>query len=462
MGIKNLTLTYTSDNGTYLPGFLPEPQLFGLRSANGVMAPGLGFAFGMQDPAFGDYAATNGWLTSDSTLNQAYTNSFDQNLRLSSSIEPFTDFRITVDATHSSNTELEQYYLYDNGKFTAENIIYGGNFSMTVITIGSAFEKLTADNNYQSDAFEKFKNNRIEVSNRLADQRVGKQVTGSPSYDPDAGQYPGYADGYGPTSQDVLIPAFLAAYSGVDANLVSLQAMPGVLSMMPNWRIQYGGLQRLDFFKKFVRSFNVVHGYRSTYSVGSYTTNLYYDPDQIDGLNYIRDVQENFLPEREIGSITISEQLSPLIGLDLQLTNSFQPKVEIKKSRTLSLSLSNNQMMENKSNELMVGAGYRFEEVPITIRTANSQKKFQSDLDVRFDLSIRDNIMIMRKLEEDINKPTSGQTTITAKFTMDYRLNSRFNLRFYYDQVLNKPIVQNAYATSNTKIGFNLRFTLTK
>jgi cell surface protein SprA len=367
-----------------------------------------------------------------------------------------------VDATHARNSELEQYYIYDDERFKAENVIYGGSFSMTVVTIGTAFEKLSLENNYNSEAFEKFKNNRVVISRRLAEQKLGSQVTGSPSYDPESGQYPGYADGYGPTSQDVLIPAFLAAYSGKDASLVSLKAMPGVLSMMPNWRITYGGLQKLEFFKKFVKNFNISHGYRSTYSVGGYTTNLYYNPDEIDGLNYIRDVQENFLPEREIGGITIAEQLSPLIALEMQLSNSFQPRLEIKKSRNLSLSLSNNQMMENKSNELIIGTGYRFQEVPITIRTGGGQKKFQSDLDLRFDLSVRDNIMIMRKLEEDVNTPTSGQTAITAKFTMDYRLNSRFNLRFYYDQVLNKPIVQTSYATSNTKIGFNLKFTLSK
>lgn len=460
MGVKNIGLTYTGDNGTFLPGFMPEPQLFGLRSSNGVLTPGLGFAFGIQNPAFGDFAAENGWLTSDTTLNQAYTNSYDQALRLTASIEPFTDFRLSLDASHATNTELEQYYIYSDGKFGAENIIYGGNFSMTVLTINSTFEKLTSDNNYTSHAFEVFKNNRAVISRRLAEQRQAGQVAGSQPYDPDAGQYPGYADGYGPTSQEVLVPAFLAAYTGKDPNLVSLDVMPGVLSMMPNWRFQYGGLQRMDFFKKYVKNFNVSHQYRSTYSVGSYTTNLYYDPDEIDGLNYIRDVQENFLPARELGSISISEQLSPLIGLDAQLSNSLQARVELKKSRNLTLSLSNNQMMENRSDELVIGTGYRFEQVPITIRTRGTQRKFESDLDLRFDLSIRENIMIMRKLEEDVNKPTSGQTVVTAKFTMDYRLSSRFNLRFYYDQVVNTPIVTTSYPTSNTKIGFNLRFTL--
>ena len=299
------------------------------------------------------------------------------------------------------------------------------------------------------------------ISKRLAEQRLAKQVPSSQPYDPNLTSNPGYANGYGPTSLDVLIPAFMAAYSNKDASIVSLDAMPGVLSMMPNWKIQYGGLQKSDLMKKYLKQFNINHQYRSTYSVGTYTTNLFYNPDSQDGLNYVRDVQENFLPQREIGSISITESLSPLIGFDAILQNSLQARVEIKKNRNLTLSLNNNQLMENRTDELMIGTGYRFEEVPITIKAGNNQRKFQSDLDLRFDLSIRNTIMIMRKLEEDVNEPTSGQTVVTAKFTASYRLSSRFELKFYYDQVVNTPIVTSSYPTSNTKIGFNLRFTLT-
>jgi len=462
MGIKNLSLYFTSDNGTVLPGFMPEPKLFGMKNTGGKMAPGFGFALGMQDIGFGDYAAQNGWLTTDSTLHEAYTNALNQSWRFSSNIEPFSDLRITIEAAHSSSSNLEQFYVYgDKGKFTAANAMYRGNFNMTILSIGSAFEKLKAGNGYQSATFETFKNNRVIISKRLAEQRLGKQVTGSPAYDPNTGTVPGYADGYGPTSLDVLIPAFMAAYSNKSANLVSLDAMPGVMNMMPNWKIQYGGLQRSEFVKKYLKQFNLNHAYRSTYSVGSYTTNLYYDPDVQDGLNYVRDVQENFLPEREIGSINITESLSPLIGFDATMQNSLQARVEVKKNRNLTLSLNNNQLMENRSDELVIGTGYRFQEVPITIKTGLNQRKFQSDLDLRFDLSIRNNIMIMRKLEEEVNIPTSGQTVVTAKFTASYRLSTRFELRFYYDQVVNKPIVVTSYPTSNTKIGFNLRFTLT-
>ena len=461
MGVKNLSLNYSGDNGTFLPGFMPEPKIFGMKKMSGIEAPGLGFIFGLQNPTFGDFAAANGWITTDSTLNEAYTNSVNNSWRFSSSVEPFTDFRLTIEAAHTTSQNIEQFYIYGgDGKFAAKNVMYKGNFSMTVMTIGTAFEKITAADGYTSATFEKFKNNRIIISKRLAAQRISQQVSGSRPYNPDAGTTPGFADGYGPTDLEVLIPAFMAAYSNVNANAVSLEPMPGVLSMMPNWHIQYTGLERQPFIKKYLKQLSINHQYRSTYSVGNYTTNLYYNPDEQDGLNYIRDAQENFLPSREIGSISISESLSPLIGFDALLQNSFQARVEIKRNRNLTLSLNNNQLMENRSNDIVIGTGYRFEQVPVTIKAGGNQKKFQSDLDLRFDLSIRDNIVIMRKLEEDVNVPTSGSTAITAKFTAGYRLSSRFELKFYYDQLINKPIVQTSYPTATTKIGFNLRFTL--
>lgn len=461
MGIKNFTLGYTSDNGTFLPGFMPEPKILGMKNVGGIMAPGLGFAMGMQDIGFGNYAAQNGWLTTDSTLNEAYTNTLSQSWRFSSNIEPFSDLRITIEASHSSSSNLQQFFFYgDNGQFSARSAQYQGTFNMSILSLGSAFEKLKPENGYLSAAFEKFKNNRVIISKRLAEQRIGNQVSGSPTYDPNITSNPGYANGYGPTSLDVLIPAFMAAYSNKDANLVNLDAMPGILSMMPNWRIQYGGLQRSEFVKKYLKQFNLTHAYRSTYSVGTYLTSMLYDPNVLDGLSYVRDAQENFEPQRVIGSISITESLSPLIGVDATMQNSLQARVELRKNRNLTLSLNSSQLMENRSDEWIIGTGYRFEQVPITIKAGNSQRKFQSDLDLRFDLSIRDNIMIMRKLEEEVNKPTSGQTVITAKFTVKYRLSSKFELTFYYDQVVNKPIVTTSYPTSNTKIGFDLRFTL--
>ncbi len=237
--------------------------------------------------------------------------------------------------------------------------------------------------------------------------------------------------------------------------------MPSVFSMLPNWTVSYNGLDKIPFFKKYVKSMQIRHGYRSTYSVGSFATNLFYDPDEIDGLNYIRDLQLNFLPDKQIGGVSINEQFTPLISLDMQLTNTLTTRLEYKKSRSITLSFNNNQLMENKSEEYVLSFTYRFQEVPITIKTQGNKRSFQSDLNLRADVSVRDNRMIMRKLEEDVDKLTSGQRVVMLKFTADYVLSSRFNLRLFYDQNINRPFVQLSYPTSNTKFGFNLKFTLT-
>lgn len=461
MSAKSGRLSYTNGTGTFLPGYLPEPQYLGMRSINNATAPGWAFILGLEDENFGDYAAQMGWITQDSTLNEAFWSTNNESVQLSANLEPITGLRIDLNANWSMSTRLEQYYNYiGDGGFIAQNPMVSGNFSMSFLSIGSSFEKGKEKDDYTSETWELFKNNRFVISKRLAAERVGNQVAGSPDYNPNDGELPGYFDGYGPTSQDVLVPAFIAAYAGKNVETISLSAFPGVLNMLPNWTVTYSGLDKIPFFKKFVKQLSLRHSYRSTYSVGAFATNLFYDPDVTDGMNYIRDLQANFLPNREIGGISINEQFAPLVSLDMQLTNSLTARIEYKKSRTMTLSFNNNQLMENKQEEFVIGGSFRFQEVPITIKTQGTKRAFQSDLNIRADISIRDNIMIMRKLEEEVNDPTSGQRAIILKLSAEYVLSSRFSLKLFYDQNINKPIVSRSYPTSNTKFGFNLRFTL--
>ncbi|GAF74435.1 unnamed protein product, partial [marine sediment metagenome] len=169
-----------------------------------------------------------------------------------------------------------------------------------------------------------------------------------------------------------------------------------------------------------------------------------------------------YIPEHEINVITINEQFNPLINFDMTWKNSLTSKVELKRARTLSLSLTNNQVTELLSNEIVFGAGYRFNEVQIIIRTGGRQQEFKSDLNVRADLSIRDNKTIMRRLVENIPEPTAGQRIISVKLSADYVLSDRFNLRLFYDRVVNKPFVALTFPTANTNFGFSIRFTLTQ
>jgi cell surface protein SprA len=229
--------------------------------------------------------------------------------------------------------------------------------------------------------------------------------------------------------------------------------------MMPNWRINFDGLSKFAFVQKVFRSINLMHQYRSTYQIGQYTTNLSYITDGVN-INSMRDLQNNFIQQFEINVVTISEQFSPLINVDMNWKNSLTTRFEWRKSRTVTLNLTSNQVADARINELIFGAGYRFDNVQIILKTGGGQKALKSDLNLRLDLSIRDNKTLARKLVEDVNQPVVGQKVFSLGATADYVLSDRFNLQIFADHTMNNPFVANTFPTSNTNFGFSLKFTL--
>ncbi len=464
MGIRSVNFTYTSAQGHFLPGFKPETRFLGMSRTNNSMAPGLPFIMGYGGENFFDRAVTGGWLTTDTLLNTpaTFNNKIDFSVR--STVEPFPGLRIDVNADRRFLENVSSYYIADyNGNFpdSTRNRIVSGNFSISIISWGSAFEKISKDNDYVSPTFEAFKNNAVIISERRAAER--KEI--DPGYDPDTDPVTGepieglFKSGYGSTSREVLIPAFFAAYTRSDPRRVGLSTFPSMFKMMPNWRLNFDGLSKFEFVRKAFRSVNISHQYRSTYQIGSYITNLKYKADP-DGINNIRDLQNNFIQQYEINVVTISEQFSPLINLDLNWKSNLTTRFEWKKSRTVALNLTSNQIADARINELIFGAGYRFDDVQIILKTGGGQRVLKSDLNIRLDLSIRDNKTIARKLVENVNQPVVGIKIFTIRTTADYVLSDRFNLQIFADHTMNNPFVANTFPTSNTNFGFSLKFTL--
>ena len=460
MGIRNISLSYSQNQGTILPGYLPKTDMFGMQKVDGMMAPGVPFILGYQDRRFPETAVRNGWITTDTILNTAYMMTHNDNFNLRSTIEPIRGFRIDLTANRRFSRNYNAYFRANfDGTFpdSTRNPIYSGNFSMSYVTLSTAFEKVSAGDNYRSANFDRFIEYTRIISGRLAEQR---QLS-DPGYDPDIDPETGlpiegpYKNGYGITSQEVLIPAFLAAYAKRDPTKIGLTTLPSITSILPNWRITFDGLNRSEFIQRFFRSITLSHVYRSTYDIGMYRTNLNYD-----NFEDIRDLENNFLAEYDIAAVSLNEQFSPLINIDMIWKNGITSRLELKRSRNLSLSLANNQLTEVFNNEIVFGTGYRFDEVQIIIRAGGGQREFQSDLNLRADVSIRDNRTIMRKIVEQTNEPTAGQKIVTLKFTADYVLSDRFNLRVFFDRIVNKPFVARTFPTFNTNFGFSLRFTL--
>jgi cell surface protein SprA len=464
MGIRSVSLTYTASQGQYLPGYLPGTRYLGMTDYNNVMSPGWPFILGYSDESFFNNALTNGWITRDTLLNTPASYNNNVSISLRSLIEPFPGLRIDLNADRRYLRQVTSYYTADyNGNFpdSTRNRILSGNFSISVISWGTAFEKISKSNDYVSPTFEAFKRNTVIISERRAEERQKIDPGYEPDIDPETGvAVTGpYKSGYGQTSREVLIPAFIAAYTKTNPSRVTLDPFPSAMKMMPNWRITFDGLSKFEFIQKVFTSINLSHQYRSTYQVGSYTTNMNFSPDET-GISRIRDLQNNYVPQYSIDVVTISEQFSPLINVDMNWRNSLTTRFEWRKSRTVALNLTSNQVADARINELIIGAGYRFDDVQIILKSRNGQKALKSDLNLRFDLSIRDNKTIARKLIEDVDQPVVGRREFSAGITADYVLSDRFNLQIFADRTMNNPFVATTFPTSNTNFGFSLKFTL--
>ncbi len=467
MSTKNISVSYSGTNGTLLPGFLPrtqffgmsnyspDPAIFGTTNIGSVQAPSIPFVLGWQDRNFGEWARDNYMLTRDSLLNQPYVMSKNETWNIRASLEPINRLRIDLNVNRTYTENLSEYYNwdFDNGKWNINGQMISGNFSMTTITWGTAFEKISKKDGYPSQSFGNLDEYRRIIAFRLAEQRG--------SYNPSNLDENGYPVGFGKLSQDVMIPAFLAAYTGKDPKQIALTPFPSLAGVLPNWRITYDGLAQIPFLQKYLRTANLTHVYRSTYNVGNFNSRLNDMWNPQNGFNYITDANGNYYSQFEIGSISLTEQFSPLIGVDMNWQNSLITKIEFKRSRNLNMSFANNQLTEMHSNEYVIGGGYRIKDVEITVKTKGGRKRtFKSDLNLRLDLSLRDNFTIIRKLEEGVNQLTAGTMSVGIKASADYVLSDRFNLRLFYDHAINRPKVSSSFNSSNVDFGVSIRFML--
>jgi cell surface protein SprA len=470
-GVRTLSINYSISGGSVLPGYLPEPVVFGTgrytpdqslfgRNLGSAMAPGFPFLMGWQDRKFAQQAGDRGWLTTDPLLNMPFTISRNDRFSVRANVEPLPDLRIDVNADRSISKNISEFYTWDNAgsKFSPNSLTERGNFSMSVFTWNTAFFAIGKEEVTQSEAFQNLKDYRLIIARRLAAKRPGNSLY---NYDPSAvNPETGFPDGYGPTSVEVLVPAFLAAYQGADPYKVSLGMFPSIKYIRPNWRVQYEGMvSRIPKISNLMRSMSFTHSYRSSYTVGSFLTNLNYMTVD-DGFSYIRDIQNNFLPAFEFNSVSVNETFSPLINVDITWINDLTTRSELKRSRSIALSFANNQITEVLSNELIFGVGYRFTRMDLILKTKNSQRAYSNDLTLRTDLSFRKNKTILRRLVEDTDQLTAGQNAVTIKTTADYMLSDRFQLRVYFDKVINEPLTSVSFPTSNTNIGVSFRFTL--
>ena len=453
MGIKNVSGSFSQSEGTLMPGFKPTPSSLGMDWKND--APGLGFIFGSQED-IRDRLGRDGLLTKDTLLNIPFATKFNQMLNFRATIEPIKDLRVELTANRSVAINRTEYYRFSpaDDAYKSYSPVESGNFSVSIITWSTAFIRDADD--FSNANFEKFRDLRPQVAEYLANQNP--HWDGIQEYDTLAGR--SYPRGYNSTSQDVLITSFLSAYTGQD--ITDFSNDPFVKIPKPNWRINYNGLSKVPLFKRYFKTVTLMHAYRSNLNIGSFVGNINFKDTIGDGFTWVRDQggAGNFISRYEIGQISISEQFSPLLNIDVRLQNDMTSRIEFKKSRNLSLGLANHQLTEVTSNEFIFGVGYIFKDVLISIKSGGTTRTFKSDLTVKADFSIRNNKNILRKVVENYDQISSGQRIITINTSADYQLSPRFTIRLFFDRIMNRPYVSSQFPNRNTSAGISIRFSL--
>ena len=463
MMVRRVNIQYSLIDGMMLSGYAPEVgDMFGQRRT-GTLAPGLGFAFGAVRRSFIDEADERGWLVKNENMTTPAMINSAKNLTIRANLEPIAGLKIDLNANRVDTRSTDIYYMQDG---MPEQM--GGSFTMTTIALGSAFGGSgNANNGYSSKAFDKFIAHRSVIAQRLMDTysgtvypssgfMAGHALAGKP-YDPAVG------GGVSLNSMEVLVPAFLAAYTGKDPNKVGLSAFPSVKSLLPNWRVTYDGLIRIPVIRKYFKSMMLSHQYRCSYSVGAFSSFLDWVDAGQDGLGYIRDIQTgNPTPSSpyDIAAVSITEGFSPLFGVDATLLNNITGKFELRKTRNLSLNISSYQLVEALSNEFVIGVGYKLTEFNKVLKMKKT-RDFSNDLTIRLDFSYRKMQSLIRKIEDQFTQATSGNIAKTIQFSADYGLSRALTLRAFYDLQINEPIVStSSYPTSNSNYGISLRFSL--
>ena len=479
MMVRNVSFNYRSSYQLTLPGFTPSiGDAFGQKKV-GSMAPGLDFAFGLVDDDYIGKARENDWLLRNDSVATPATTSKTENLQLRMTLEPVKDLKIDFSAVRTQTTQKSIQYMYEGTPTTQS-----GSFQMSTISLSTAFEGMgDANSGYRSKTFEKFVNSLAGYRDRVEAQYAGTVYPAGSALS--GGKFDASRTPVNQYSGDVMIPAFLNAYTSMGGNSLSL--FPALSRLLPNWTVRYSGLGRLPWFRDHFKSVNINHSYKSIFAVGSYNSYSTYQ-EYMNGLGFINDASTgNPSPSSmfNISQVSINEAFSPLLGMDVTFNNNMTLKGEYRQTRVLNLSMTSVQLNEALSKDWVIGMGYRINNFSLfeggarklKVKTGAGNKKdnrnassnrqqmrgTNHDLNLRLDFSFRKQAAIVRDIATMTSSASSGNNALKLSFSADYTFSKLLTMSFYYDRQTNTPLLSSSsYPTTTQDFGLSIKFSLTR
>ena len=474
MTARTITFTYRLQEQTALPGFMKKAAIFGLDRE--TLEPGLPFVLGSQDASIRTRLAQEGLLSRSTYLQTLpFRQNFTESLSAQTALEPFRDFKITVSAKRDRGTDYQELFRNTSASGLDYQSLGGsrnGTFSMSFISIKTAFLHSDAD---RSETFDKFIQYRNTFKTRLEGENPNTYQNLSDT---------SKAGRYELNSQDVLISAFQAAYSGRDPSKV--KSSPFFKIPLPNWRIDYSGLSKIPALKNIFSSVTISHGYSSTYNVGSYNSSLIYSnglvtPEGLLGNNYLLPVRpdsgnnKRFIPVYVFNNIVISEKFAPLIGINLRTVNRMTLNIVYNRGRDIGLNLQNTQVTEQTSQDLSFDIRYTKNNFRLPFKINGQSRVLKNELSFQLNVTFRDQNTIQRKIDErgtqvtqgqgqsqSYDLPTGGNRNIQIKPAINYTINQRLSLQAYFDRQINNPRVSTSFPRRDTRFGIQLRYSLSQ
>ncbi len=469
MMIRKVSVTYRETNSLTINGFYYEPTFMGQKRESGLYAPGYAFAFGFIENDFMDKARSKGWLYINDSISNPSTAAYTSDFDIKVTAEPIPGLKINLAGKrYVANSSSIQ--MLEDGKTET----FTGSYNITQIALGTAFKRLgTASANYASETYDLFLSYRDIIAGRLQTmynntrypnsgfiQETNQQLAGQ-EYDASLGTV-------STTSADVLIPAFIAAYTGKDINKISVSPFMSLWQILPNWTLSYDGLGKLPWLRDNFKSVSLTHGYTCKYTIGSYTSYSSWVAAEgnSDGLGFVQDVQtDNPIPSSayDISSVSLTEQFSPLIGISVAMKNSMTAKVEYRKQRNLTLNVSSTQLIESRTDEFVIGGGYTIKDFDVILKlNSNKQQRVSNDLNLTVDLSYKDIKSLLRKIEEGLTQASSGNKVFAINATAEYVFSSRVNIKLYFEHEGTTPLISTSYPVTSTDFGVSFKFMLTQ
>ena len=474
MTVRGINFDYALFETTLLPGFLPSPKFFGLDTKN-QFAPGIEFVMGSQNRNIHRQAAQKDWLSKSIIQNNPFTQTRGIKFNFGTNLEPFKGFRMQIKGNMARGDSYQEMYRPETlgGSFSTLNPVRTGNFSMSFWSFKTSFAKMSGDSAslYQYDIFDKMVSNRKVVLDKLNAINTNNEGVLIGKYDIN--------------SQDVLIPAFFSAYSGQTLDKIfeksakrgSKTFNPFLAFPMPNWRIDYQGLEKLPIFKKVFNSITLSHQYSSTYSVGNFTSSLEYGSQLLNlairdyplgdktvqnfaSIPFTNSNIPLFAPTFIMSTISMEEKFSPLIGIQFTTKKSFTGSFNWNKERKAALNLSNAQVAEYNSRDFVFGLGFKKNNVKLPFRGRDGNLVvLKNDLNFRIDITSRDLKVLQRRLDGDV-VPINGNYNLQIRPQVQYQINKKINMGMYWEKLVNTPFTSLSYERRSTIFGLNARFNL--